>query len=118
MIYKILLILSTLIAPVAFALNASDYPDISHKVDEAPVPVKTPPPQIPTELRNEPATVLVTVVIDESGNILAADVKKSTDERFNTVAVEGVKKWKFKPANLAGKPVKVMIGIPVKFAVD
>jgi protein TonB len=115
---KVLLILSALIAPIAFALNASDYTDISPKVDEAPVPLKTPPPEFPNELRNQPATVLVTVVIDESGSVLAAEVKKSTDERFNSVAVEGVKKWKFKPAKLGGKAVKVIIGIPVKFTVE
>jgi TonB family protein len=48
--------------------------------------------------------VLGTIVINESGNILAADVKKSVDERFNAAAVEGVKKWKFKPRSSQANP--------------
>ena len=117
---KIIIILAALLAPAAFALNVSDYSDITPKVDEAPVPLKTPPPEYPASLKDKgiTGTVIVTVVIDENGNVLAAEAKKSTDERFNVMAVEGVKKWKFKAAKLAGKPVKVMVNVPIIFSVE
>lgn len=107
------------LAPLS-ALTISEISDVSPKVDEVPTPVRTTAPEYPMALKNAQVNglVAVTVVIDESGAVVASEVTKSTNEGFNQSAVEAVQKWKFKPAKLAGKSVKVKVTIPVRFAVE
>ena len=101
------------------ALSVAEITDVSPKSDEAPVPVRTTPPEYPAELRQAEVQGLVTIVsvVDESGNVLACEISKSTNEGFNEVALAAVRKWKFKPAKLGGKAVKVKVTIPVRFTV-
>lgn len=88
--------------------------------DVKPVPVKTPPPTYPLELKREGISglVAVKVVIDVNGTISEATVSKSTDPRFDAAAIEAVKKWKFKPAQKDGAPVAIKMIIPIQFQVN
>lgn len=101
----------------AFAANVADITDVTPKVDENPVPVKTPPPAYPADLEKQgiSGTAVVTVVIDENGDVIAAEARKASNDAFLTPAVEAVKAWKFKPGKLAGKAVKTKVAIPLKF---
>ena len=114
-----LLSLALLWAAPLFALSVAEITDITPKVDENPVPVRTTTPEYPKQLKADSVNGIVTVVVvvDESGSVLACEVAKSTHAGFNDSAIEAVKKWKFKPAVLAGKPVKVRVTIPVRFSV-
>jgi protein TonB len=101
------------------ALSVSEITDITPKVDEAPVPIRTMAPDYPAELKrsNVQGVVSVTVVIDESGSVIASEVLKSTNAAFNQPAINALHKWKFKPAKLGDKSVKVKVTIPVKFTI-
>jgi periplasmic protein TonB len=88
--------------------------------DVRPVPVKTPPPEYPTALKREGVSgvVAVRVVIDETGAVAECSVVKSSNPEFNQPALDAVKKWKFKPAQKDGNPVKAKLLIPIQFQID
>ncbi|WP_404424437.1 energy transducer TonB [Nibricoccus sp. IMCC34717] len=105
------------LATSAIAASVADITDVTPKVDENPVPVKTPPPAYPEALMKEGVSgiAVVTVVIDENGDVLAAEARKASHDGFKAPAEEAVKGWKFTPAKLAGKAVKVKVAVPIKF---
>lgn len=88
--------------------------------DVRPMPVKTPPPEYPSSMRREGMTgvVALRVVIDETGNVTDCSVAKSSNSAFEEPAMNAVKKWRFKPAEKAGAPIKVSLIIPIQFAID
>lgn len=90
------------------------------KVDDNPVPVKTPPPRYPESLKREgiSGVVAVILVIDEKGTITDASISKSSHHDFEKPALDAVKTWKFKPAKKDGNPVKVRVTIPLRFNVS
>jgi len=92
----------------------------SAEYDVRPTPVKTPPPDYPTNLKRDGVSgvVALKVVIDESGAVVECSVSKSSNPGFEQPAVNAVKNWKFKPAQKAGNPVKIQLVIPIKFSVD
>lgn len=89
-------------------------------MDTRPVPVKTPPPVYPVDLRRKSINGLVTVkvVIDEQGNVADCSVKSSTRMEFEDPALAAVKQWKFKPAMKEGMPVRCHILVPINFNVN
>lgn len=99
------------------ALTVAEVTDVTPKVDVAPVPMQTPPPKYPAELRKSGVSgvVLVTMVIDENGAVLASEVKKSSQPEFEAPALAALANWKFKPAMLGDKAVKVRVSIPIRF---
>lgn len=104
----------------AQAASVADFPDAVTKVDEPPVPVKMQAPDYPRTMRAAQTSGMVTmnVIVGEAGEVLAAEVTKSTHDDFNPAALAAVARWKFKPATVSGKPVKVRIAIPVRFSVN
>ena len=115
---KPLIALFVLSGSALMALSVSEVTDVTPKVDEAPVPIQTPPPKYPESLRKGGITglVLVTLVIDENGSVIASEVKKTSNEAFNAPALEALANWKFKPAKLGDKAVKVRVSLPVRFS--
>ncbi|MFT3783097.1 MAG: energy transducer TonB [Nibricoccus sp.] len=107
------LLASTFITPTAVAAEGPDF-------DVKPMPVKTPPPEYPAELRrdNVSGVVALRVEIDETGAVTNCAVSKSTNNGFDAPAIQAVKNWKFKPAQKAGTPVKVSLVIPIKFSLE
>lgn len=61
------------------------------------------------------ATVKLEVLLDIKGKIRKVTVKKSGGEEFDQAAIEAIKNSTFMPANIEGKPVAVLMKIPVKF---
>ncbi|MBX3738453.1 MAG: energy transducer TonB [Candidatus Didemnitutus sp.] len=103
-----------------FAETVDSVADVVTKFDSPPQPVKTKPPQYPHKLRSEGVAgmVVVTMVIDEGGKVLACQIAKSSNEAFNDPALEAVRTWTFVPAKVAGKAVRAKVSIPLKFEVE
>jgi len=82
------------------------------KAEVAPSPIKSAAPT------NDgiAGMVAVLVTIDEKGQVLEAEIKKSTDERLNNRSISAVKKWRFKPAEVNGEKVKTQVVIPFRYS--
>jgi len=100
--------------------RAQDADGVYSKVDEKPVPIKTPQPDFPYALKDQgiSGTVAISCVIDENGKVLSALATKSTRPEFEKPALEAIQNWKFKPAKKDGKPVKVRVVIPFHFNLE
>jgi len=59
--------------------------------------------------------VIVEAIIDKTGVVTNVRVLKPLPMGLDQAAVEAVKKWKFKPATLNGKPVDVYYNLTVNF---
>jgi TonB family protein len=59
--------------------------------------------------------VTVDAVIDEQGNVVDAQIVKGLPMGLDQQALAAVRTWKFKPATLEGKPVKVRTDVKVTF---
>ncbi len=87
-------------------------------VDEAPVPVYTPPPMYPEKARRRRVETKLTVkmVINADGTVAKANIVNGEHlEIFSSAALRAVKKWRFKPARLKGKAVAVIVSLPLEF---
>ncbi len=115
---SILILCLAFLLYLPFRLSADD--TVYTKVDVNPVPTKTPPPDYPEDLRDKEVTgvVAVVIVIDEKGSVISATISKSSNPGFDAPALEAVKKWKFKPAQIAGAPVKMKLSVPLRFNLD
>lgn len=60
--------------------------------------------------------VVLTLTIDEKGDVDKVKIYMSADPLLTNAAVEAGKKCKFEPATVNGKPVKVKMNIPIRFA--
>jgi len=89
-------------------------------VDVNPVPVKTPPPEYPEDLKRlgVNGVVAVSIVIDEKGKVMTATIAKSSRRDFEEPALAAIKKWTFKPAKKDGVAVKVRVTIPLRFDLE
>ncbi len=92
----------------------------NQEFDEAPVPVKSVPPDYPPAMRQAGVTgiVTVTVVINQNGDVLERAVAKSTRAEFENAALDAVAKWKFRPARKSGANVQARVNIPIKFSAE
>ncbi|MBN1397428.1 MAG: energy transducer TonB [Bacteroidetes bacterium] len=59
--------------------------------------------------------VAVKVLVGEKGDVIKAIIAKGDREDFCNAAVEAIKKWKFKPGMIKGKPVASWVVIPFDF---
>ena len=102
---------------LSFFCACSTRANDSTEPDTQPVPIKTPPPVYPIELRRQRISGLVDLVIslDEQGNVINCTVSKSTRPEFIRPTVKAVKQWKFKPAMKDGVPVKYQLLFPINF---
>ncbi len=74
-------------------------------------------PTYPPSMRQQgkEATVKLEVLLDIKGVVRTVTIKKSGGELFDQAAIEAIKSSTFMPANINGKPVAVLMKIPVKF---
>lgn len=89
-------------------------------LDRAPMPTFQPAPEVPSNLRNRAAGVLVTVefIVTTKGVVVDAVVVKSTDTDFDDTALRTVRRWKFRPGYKRGKTVNARIQQPIRFTVS
>lgn len=115
-----LLILSIVLGGLGTLGRGQADETIYTKVDENPVPIKTPPPRYPDTLKRERVSgvVAVSIVINEKGQIINSSISKSSHSEFEKPALDAVKTWKFKPGKKDGNPVKVRVTVPLRFNAD
>lgn len=113
---RLLLLAALACLPLRMAADDTIYT----KVDVNPVPVKTPPPDYPYDLKRQGVSgvVAVATVIDETGVVTSCSVTKSSNAEFEEAAMAAVKRWKFKPAQKDGVPVKMKVTIPIRFNIE
>ena len=119
MMKRLLKLISALTLAVGLgvgAVYAEDHPDAVTKFDKPPQPTKTPPPDVPSNLKGETGMVAVVVIIDDKGSVVDVSVSKSSNPDFEKPSIEAIKKWKFKPAEVGGQAVKAKVTIPVRFS--
>jgi len=82
-----------------------------------PIKVYAPQPEYTEIARKARITgvVIVQAIIDKQGNVTNVKLLKSLPMGLGQSAVEAIKKWKFKPATLNGKPVEVYYNLTVNF---
>jgi protein TonB len=89
-------------------------------VDEAPELLSAPPPVYPSLLRlaGISGKVLVEAVVDTAGRVEpnSARVVDATDPAFGASALASMRRALFRPARMYGKPVRVLVRLPVMFA--
>jgi TonB family protein len=83
----------------------------------APVPIFQPEPEYSEEARKAKwqGSVLLSLVVDESGKAVQIKVTKSLGLGLDQKAIEAVEKWRFKPGTKDGKPVAVIASVEVNF---
>jgi protein TonB len=62
-------------------------------------------------------SVIVRAVIDEQGRVTDVQLVKGLPMGLDRSAMEAVRQWRFKPATLHGRPVKVYFDLTVRFEV-
>jgi len=78
-------------------------------------------PVYPEEMRAARATgkVILQAVIDEEGMVSAVEVLRgSSHAPLDNAAVDAVRQWRYRPATLEGKPVKVYFTVVVDFVLE
>jgi TonB family protein len=85
---------------------------------KAPQLLSAPPLEYPPFAKSShiEATVIVQFIVTTDGQVADAEVKQSSDHRFDEYALNGIKKWRFSPALVQGKPVKCRTDVPVVFS--
>jgi protein TonB len=84
---------------------------------QKPEKVFSPQPQY-TEIARKArvqGVVIVQAIIDKEGTVTNVKVLKGLSMGLSDEAVKAIKKWKFKPATLNGKPVDVYYNLTVNF---
>ncbi len=82
-----------------------------------PTKLQAPQPQY-TEIARKArvqGVVIVQAIIDKQGNVTNVKVLKGLSMGLDDEAVKAIKKWKFEPATLNGKPVDVFYNLTVNF---
>jgi periplasmic protein TonB len=83
----------------------------------APVPIYQPEPEYSEEARKAKlqGTVLLALIVDETGKPVAIRVTKPLGLGLDQMAIQAVEKWRFKPGTKDGKPVPVIASVEVNF---
>jgi len=63
-------------------------------------------------------TVIVSAVIDEEGRVRDVRLLKNLGMGLDAAAMDAVAQWRFTPATLNGRPLKVLYTLTVNFAVS
>jgi protein TonB len=89
-------------------------------MDSPPTPVSKMQPNYPSSLLSKGigGKVLITCVVDETGKVVSTSIKKSSGNAdLDKAAVNAVLKWKFKPAQKAGRNIRATCVVPFNFEV-
>jgi TonB family protein len=82
-----------------------------------PEALLTPPPELPLTLKGVEAMAMITIFIDEKGKVTDVEISKVSHEGIEDPIKQAVKKWKFKPSEQDGVPVKAKVTIPLRLSV-
>lgn len=92
--------------------------DVS-ELEKKPEPITQIPPAYPAELRKAKIEGVVTLVfvLSEEGRVEDARVENSSRPEFEKPALDAIRKWRFRPGEKDGQPVRTYIRIPMRFRV-
>lgn len=87
-------------------------------LDQPPRTTFQPAPQYPAQLKKRKiqGTVYVLFIVEKDGRVRDPKVQKSDNTELDMHAVNAVKKWRFEPGKIAGKPVQFRMRVPMTFA--
>jgi protein TonB len=105
----------TLLLSIAAALVLGVAPLFSESTD--PKLLQGDMPAYPADARERglQGTVVVEALVDEQGQVLAAEVVGSVNQKLDAATLAAVQNWTFEPALEDGKPAMKVIRIPVQF---
>jgi len=85
--------------------------------EEPPAPVRTNNPRNFLDRANKGASGMVAVdlVIDIDGSVIWAAIARSSNPALNDPSLAAVAEWRFKPAKVAGEPVRSRIRVPLRY---
>lgn len=89
-------------------------------LEKRPEPLSQVAPAYPPELRKARIEGVVTLVflLSEQGRVEDARVENSSRPEFEKPALEAIKKWRFRPGEKDGQPVRTFVRIPMRFRVS
>ena len=109
----VLLSLGALAGAAAYASDSEQaYLNSCRKGPGVPVPVAVISPAVGPEFNG--GSVQLEFTVEKDGKTAAFSVTSATDDVLATAVVEAVKKWRFRPAVVDGKPVAMRVALPVK----
>lgn len=90
------------------------------QLDRVPQPIAQPPPNFPMNVRPDLTAVVVVVefVVDAEGRVVDPRVTSTNAPEFNSAAINGIARWKFRPGMLAGRKVATRMEVPMKFELN
>lgn len=97
-----------------------EIPDVRLKDASMPKCLYCPNPEYSSEARQKKieGVVVLMVVITREGKATNIQVTKSPGLGLSEKAIEGVRKWRFKPAMYKGRPVPVQVPVEVTFRLN
>lgn len=97
--------------------TGNDAFDVSD-LERRPEPVAQTAPTYPRELAKAKVegTVTVAFVIDESGRVEDPRVDASSRSEFEKPALDAIRRWRFRPGEREGKPVRTFVKQPFRFS--
>lgn len=88
------------------------------QLDRVPQAVAQPMPNFPRNVHLvgiEEVVVVVEFVVDAEGQVTQPRITSSNAVEFNSAALAGVMRWKFRPGMLSGRKVATRMEVPLKF---
>jgi protein TonB len=61
--------------------------------------------------------VTLRAVVSVDGTVESVEVRDSTNPLFNDAAVDAVRQWRYRPALMGGRPVRVIFSVTVQFLI-
>ena len=91
----------------------------STHVEELPEAIEKVPPPYPDEARRQNifGTVIVVALVGKDGTVKETRIDWSIPY-LDEPAVAAVRRWRFKPARVDGRPIAVWVAVPVRFHLD
>jgi protein TonB len=93
--------------------------DVS-ELEKRPEALSQVAPAYPPELRKAKieGTVTLVFVLSEDGRVEEPRVENSSRPEFEKPALEAIRKWRFRPGEKDGQPVRTYIRVPMRFRVS
>jgi protein TonB len=93
--------------------------DVS-ELEKRPEAVSQISPAYPAELRKAKieGTVTLIFVLNEEGRVEEPRVENSSRPEFEKPALDAIRKWRFRPGEKDGQPVRTYIRVPMRFRVS